>query len=372
LGQYVQDQTDWIETVTLRTVDSTIAAIKHVPTVQELPAPPYVGDADDSRPRIVLGVSSLRDCTSPEGHALIEGLRHAGWQVWGHGYADPFNLTDVREIIHRIEPGVVLVYDIREWGEHCGKNDLRDPMARFTNLSALLERANIFKVGMIRDAHNSVEQCNESFKQAGVHAWVHQYHPRIVKHLNNAVRPQHLIRSWHSVEPADVPPFDKHNREGCLLSGNLSGYYPLRQRLYDNLHLLPRTTMLGHPGYQRQKCHTPEMLDQFSRHKVAIVTSSIFGYAIRKFVEATAAGCAIITDLPTDEVIPFIDVNFTRVSTDVSISEVRNLLLEMYRLYNPERQRQLSDVCKCYYDWRNVGCRLDDSIEMMKEHYEAS
>src|SRR5580698_7828414 len=95
----------------LRTVDSVIAGIKHTSTVRELPAPEYTGSITNPRPRIVLGVSSMRDYTTPEGHALQEGLRHAGWQVWGHGF-EGYGSTDVRDILRMTNPSVVFIQDV--------------------------------------------------------------------------------------------------------------------------------------------------------------------------------------------------------------------------------------------------------------------
>lgn len=350
----------------LRTVADTIASIKHVARVDELPTPPHVGRVVDDRPRIVLGVSSLKNHTSPEGHALIEGLRHAGWQVWGHGYPPPHDCTNVCEIVHRVNPSVVFIYDIREWGKHCGVNDLRDPRAKFTNISVLGECKDIFKVGLVRDAHNSVEECNSSFQEMGVHCWVHTYHPKIVKHLNNGVRSQHLIRSWHSVEPNDVPPFDKHKRDGCLLSGNLGPCYPLRTRLFDHLSKLQKTRMLGHPGLHGVGCQAPKYLDELSKHKVAICTSSIFGYSVRKLIEATAAGCIVVTDLPTDEVVPFIDNNLVRISPEATWQEVNQVLDGCHARWNPNVQRGSAEECKRWHDWREVGLRLSKDIEAMR------
>lgn len=355
--------------MTLRTVDDTVAKLKMTPRCSELLAPTYTGWSNDDRPKIALGVYSMREHTSNEGFVLTEGLRHAGWQVHGHGFPEPCNMTDVRQILKKVNPSVVFMNDIREWGEHCGKKDFRDPMAKFTNIEALGERTDIFKVGVSKDSHNSVELCNDSFRRAGVHCFQHTYHPRIVKHVNPGVRMKHLIRSWHSIEPADVPPFDKYQRNGCILSGALSPVYPLRQKLFEWHQRLPLVHHHAHPGYQRNKCHTPDLLDKMSRFKVAMVTSSVFGYSLRKFVEATAAGCQVITDLPTDEVMPEIDHNFVRVSPEVTLAEMRDILAEMYRTYDPERQRDLSARCKRFYDWRAVGKRLSQDIETARIGY---
>lgn len=349
-----------------RTVDEVISRLKMTPRCAELPAPACTGDGVG--PRIALGVSSMQHHTTDEGWVLIEGLRHAGWQVFGHGYPPPHNLTDVRAILDRVNPSVAFVNDVREWNG----GSFRDPLARFTNIESLAERPDIFKVGVSKDSHNSVEMCNGSFRAMGAHAFQHNYHPLIVKHVNPGLRAKHLIRSWHSIEPANVPPFDKHKRDGCIFSGAISPVYPLRERILANLEKLPKTVYHPHPGYRRDGCVTPLLLDAMSHHKVAIVTSSVFGYSLRKFVEATAAGCRIITDLPVDEVMPEIDGNLTRVGSDVSIGELRDILLEMYSTYDPKRQKEIAEWTKMWYDWRVVGLRLAAEIESMRRNYGVS
>src|SRR5258708_11028612 len=102
----------------------------------------------------------------------------------------------------------------------------------------------------------------------GVHAWVCYYNPRIVKHLASWVREEHLIRTYHSINSANIPPFSA-NRHGTLLSGAVSQAYPLRKRLFDGAFLLPDTIALPHPGYHRGGCHTPSFLIQLSKFKVA-------------------------------------------------------------------------------------------------------
>ena len=99
---------------------------------------------------------------------------------------------------------------------------------------------------------------------------------------------------------------------------------------------------------------------------MAICTASIYGYALRKIIEATACGCVVVTDLPSDEVLPLIDGNLVRVRPDIPPRGMARLLLELYDGYNAERQAEFSRLARVYYDWRTSGLRLAHDIEQMR------
>lgn len=353
----------------MRTVRQTIDALPSPPpAVPPLPAPPYAGPReDDWRARVGLAVESMKRHTSSEGWDLFAGLGHAGYAL--HGHAISPSLTDVPEILRRESPGVVVVQDQREW-DGLTADRSRDPAMRFRGVEALAERPDVFRVGLLKDAHADPAYHRASLASFGAHAIVHYYHPEIVCRLAPYLRPQHLIRTWHSVEPADVPPYTPDGRDGCLLSGAVSGAYPLRTLLIRSLHHLPRTTYLQHPGYRADGCRTPAFLRTLSRFRVAICTSSRYGYALRKLIEATAAGCRVITDLPSDEALPGgIDGNLTRVSHHNSPAEIGAVVARLCVEYDPPAQREYAERAKAYFDWRAEGVRLASAIEAARRGY---
>jgi hypothetical protein len=180
------------------------------------------------------------------------------------------------------------------------------------------------------------------------------------------------VRTYHTLDADIVPVYSAVGRQGCLLSGAVSGVYPLRWRLFREAGRLPRVTVLGHPGYHRRGCATPDFLRQLSRHKVAVCTASIYGYALRKIAEATACGCVVITDLPTDEVMPQIDGNLVRVHPETTTAEIAALLDYHYAHYTPERQQHYARLAMDYYDYRVEGKRLAAAIEEMRRAYPVS
>lgn len=354
---------------TLRTVSQVVESLTK-PDVAQLPTPPYQNQGSEG---IFLAVENMSRHTADAAWQLTLGLQAEGYTLWGHGF-ESHSETDVVEILKRSNPGVVIVQDKREWdNNNPGRSSLAvriDPKSAFTNVSALQSRNDIFKLTVLKDAQQQPPYHRQSAKEIGVHGWITYYHPNIVCRVAPYVRKQHLIRTYHSVDPTNVPAYTRRNRKGCLLSGAVSGAYPLRLRLKKSYPELPDVKYLPHPGYHDEGCVTPSFLEQLSHYKVAICTSSRYGYALRKIIEATASGCIVITDLPTDEVLPEIDSNLVRVGVDIDMGYLSVLLQELYESYDPDKQRELSKRATAFYGWREVASRLAKKIERLKENYE--
>ncbi len=356
---------------------SEIAEIKkntRRPLGDPLPIPPYKRPQGPQRPRVGLAVESMRRHMTDEGWQIFAGLESASYNLAGYGIdstnttRDFYGGTMLDTVLARFNPDTVVMQDKREWeGLTADRN--QDPRMRFTQLESLKARDDIFKLTILKDAQNSPLYHRDSAAEIDCHAWVVYYHPEIVAHLAPFVRPQHLVRTYHSIDPALVPPFSPEGRKGALISGALSDAYPLRRSLASNLSLLPDTGRLPHPGYHRNGCQTEEYLKALSRYKVAICTSSRYGYALRKIIEATACGCMVVTDLPRGDALPGIDDNLYRVHSGALPSDVGNLVMRLCRIYNPDLQQQFVDQAKAYYDYRAVGCRLALDRVTLRNHY---
>jgi hypothetical protein len=300
-----------------------------------------------------------------EGWQIMVGLEHHGFKLCGYNLTVGF--TDVDQILATLSPDVVLVQDKREWD--LAAKDFREPRARFTNVESLKDRHDIFKLTILKDAHQRPEYHMQSAEEMGVHAWVTYYHSDIVHHLAPYTRKEHLIRTYHSVNADRVPPYSPEGRSGTLLSGAVSSVYPMRQNMIREIHRLPATIVLRHPGYHRKGCMTYEFLHALSKFKVAICTSSMYGYALRKIIEATACGCIVVTDLPTDEVLPEIDDNLIRVAPTISGRDMGKLLSRLYETYDADRQYYFAQQCKSFYDYRNTCRILKDQILNLRRNY---
>jgi hypothetical protein len=356
----------------MRTVQSTISNLLPPPPsiCPPLPPPLYIPQPENEPTGggICLAVESMRHHTTDEGWQVMAGLASTGYELCG-AYL-PINSTDVDWILDVTRPSVCVVQDKREWD--VPKGDFRDPAARFQHIESLKERHDIFKITILKDAHQRPGYHRQSADEMGVHAWIVYYHPVIVKHLAPYVRSEHLIRTYHTVDAGLVPAYTAHGREGCLLSGALSGVYPLRNRLakmFKGPEPPSNWTFLHHPGYHRKGCATPAFLRTLSRFKVAICTSSIYGYALRKIIESTACGCRVVTDLPADDVLPEIDGNLTRIDPSTPSAEVVRLVESLAMDYDPVAQKRWADAALLWYDYRVMGKRLADKIELLRMTY---
>lgn len=344
----------------LRTIADIIPRLPS-PDIAELEAPLYRGSQSSG---IVLSVESMRRHMTDEGWQLQIGLEGAGYPLWGHNL--PNNETDVPRIMHAAKPGVVVVQDKREWD--AAKPACWDKKAEFKTIHTLATMHDVFRLTILKDAHQQYDYHAHSAIEMGAHGWIVYYAPQIVHRLAPYVRPKHLIRTYHSLDKSLVPRFNA-KRLGCLLSGAASNVYPLRRLLISQIRHLPQVDHLKHPGYHADGCHTESYMRMLSKYKVAICTSSIYGYTLRKIIEATACGCIVVTDLPTDDVMPEIDENLVRVPSTIPVREMSNLLIKLYAGYNVSRQKELSDRAKSFYDYREVGRRLVSDIEKLRTQY---
>lgn len=350
--------------MTSRTMAETAARLPS-PRMERLPAPAYSGGAWDARPRVGLAVESMRLHTSSEGWELFLALQHAGFTLHGHNVGD--SLTDVREILARESPGTVVLQDAREYlGHTIGRG--RNPAVPFTHADAL-RGCGAFVGTILKDAHSRPEFHRASALEIGCHFTVCYYAVPIVCHLAPFVRREHVVRTYHTIDPALVPPYSCEGRQGAVISGAVSGAYPLRQSLINARHRIRGLDVLRHPGYGASGCHTPEYLRTLSRYKVSICTSSVFGYALRKIVESAAAGCVVVSDLPADEVLPAIDQNVVRVHPSIEPRQVGRLVERLLDVYDPQRQAEFARKAIETYSYFTEGIRLSREIEQLRRNY---
>lgn len=352
-------------TTNLNTIDSIIRALPSS-NVKPLPRPEYTG-SNTVGVNLGLAVATMKVHTSDEGWEIFKGLQDTGYTLYGSGLAN--DLTDITQILTHLHPTTVLMQDKREW-DLSGPRDFRDPSSRFTNYYRLGLEPNIFKLTILKDAHQRPEYHRQFMEEIGCHAVVCYYHPKIVQHLAPYTSNLPLIRTYHTINPEYIPAFNPtNNRKGALLSGAISNAYPLRQMLSRNLSSLVLTTHLSHPGYHRRGCHTPQYLQILNQHRIAICTCSNYGYALRKLVEATAAGCIVLTNLPIDDVMPEIDENLVRIPNNITIPELNNIIRDLYSHYNEERQRDFARRAIFRYSYQVECKRLADTIEDVRSSY---
>lgn len=351
--------------MTLRTIDDIINSIPK-PTAQVCSVPSFQPNTTKQN-RVAFAVASMKDHTSDEGWQLMQGLEDVGYTLYGAHLPNP--QVEVRAILRR-EPnlGTLVVQDKKEWAST--SKTFKDKTAEFKHIGVLAHYPEIFKLTVLRDAHYNPPFHQEAANEMGCHAWIVPYNPKIVNRLAPYTRPEHLVRTYHSVDPLLVPEYTHKGRKQAILSGAINQrVYPLRTMLASRHNNTPSIDYLRHPGYHRRGTNTPDYLKLLSRYKVAICTSSIFGYSLRKIMEATACGCVVITDLPTDEVLPEIDDNLCRVSSGASIREIVGYVHNLCNNYDPALQEYYAQRCLGFYNYQNIACELDQAITDLRANY---
>lgn len=344
------------------TISDRLVSLEPLAAVPRLPAPVYAPTGGSRN--VFFAIESFKRHMTDEGWQLQIGLAHAGYELCGNGFAGSL---DVAEEIAASPPSVAIMQDKREW-------DSRSPAClgrgdEFRNYHVLAQRPDIFKLTILKDAHANPPYHAQAAAEIGCHGWITYYHTRIVSHLAPYVRPEHVVRTYHSLDRGLVPPFEAR-REGCIVSGAVNTkVYPFRSRVLQQARRLPQTTVLRHPGYHARGWCTPDYLKEISRYKVAVCTCSIYGYALRKIIESVACGLIVITDLPPDDPLPYIDDALVRVSPEIGEPELRAIIAHQLATYDADRQQHFAELAKQHYDWRVMGVRLAERIEELRTSY---
>lgn len=313
---------------------------------------------------IGFALESMKRHTTNEGWQIFQGLQENGAILAGHNLQ--MNCTDIERICKTYNPHTILLQDKREWDNQ--EPDFKDDVARFKNVEYLKRRDDIFKLTILKDSQHRPEYHKQSADEIGCHAWVTYYNDRIVKTLAPYLRSEDIIRTYHTLDPFKIPPYSS-NREGCLLSGAVSGAYPLRVLFTKLLPLLPRVTYLKHPNYQANKCYTDEYFQTLSKFKVSICTASRFGYLLRKIPESVACGCAVITDLPIDEIVPEIDDCLIRVHPRASTTDLISVVNDAIDTYDSEKAKYYAEKAKQRFSYLFETLRLMSKIENHRNSY---
>lgn len=306
--------------------------------------------------RIGLAVESGRYHTTNESWQIFAGLYLNGYELYGYGL--PNSDTDIRKILQREEPRIIVVQDRREWDY---KGDFREPRAQFVNYQYLRDYP-CFKATILKDAQQNPAATSGWAKEMGIDAHIIYYDEAIVRKMNPWLGP--VIRTWHTIDKDTVPAYQEPALD-TIVSGFVSSVYPLRKRIVEDQHNLGISVLI-HPGYHRNGCCTPSYLRILAKYKVSICTCSIYQYALRKIIESTAVGCTVITNLPTQYYPPGIEENLIHIDEDISFDKLYELIRYCEEEYEPEEQRQIALKCQQLYDYRVVCKKLADDLEVAR------
>jgi hypothetical protein len=331
-------------------------------------APPYKPSEEKKEGcKIAFAVEDMVRHTTNEGWQVMLALQANGYTLAGKNCT--INCQDIKQVVEKYNPSTVLVQDVREWSADSGC--CKDASFAFTNSKYLADRPDIFKLTIVKDSQHNPDYHKRYADLISCNAWIVYYNPKIVCYTAPYVRPEHIIRTWHTIDPKLIPVYTPKGRKplSALLSGAISRYYPLRQQIRSNISSLQCVDQLVHPGYHNRGSNTPNYLKVLSKYKVAICTSSIYGYALRKIVEASACGCIVITDLPDDEVMPGLDPNLIRVSPYINMNDLKSLVMSLLNEYDEERQKFFSEQAIVHFNYAKMGENLAADIEKMRLAY---
>lgn len=309
---------------------------------------------------IFLANSSYSGHTTDEGNQLQLALQHAGFLLVGSGYGD--GMRDVPQLIERHQPKVIVIADPRDWfrssGGSFGRKDLH-----FERHEVLAKHPEIFKCVVMKDAGTAVDFQRDFAASIKANALITYYHDKAVLPLSPWAAAYKRIRIHHSVDADLIRTIDlKGNRRRSVVTGAVSGVYPLRRMVFENAYGMG-VDKIKHPGYQANYCHTPDYLRMLSQYKTHVATCSSYNFALRKIIESVAVGCVPITNLPEWDCLPEIDGALVRIKSDSSPVDVKEAINVAEENYNLDERLAWAEKAQSYYDWHTCGQRLALDIQ---------
>lgn len=310
-------------------------------------------------PLVLANHDYLRHMTD-EGLQLQQGLRHAQWVLAGWGYRD--NCRDVSRLLKTYDPSAVFVQDKRDWDPQSGVCH-GSASLRYTRLRSLARFPRMVAVP-VKDAGPDGSDYHHRFcEEVQAKAVVLYYHPLSCLKYCPWLSGYPLIRTHHTLNPQDVPPFTPGaQRRPALGSGAvIEDVYPLRYRVCHRPGDFG-LVWLRHPGYANRGGHTPRYLQILSSFKVHLATASAYGFSLRKIIESVACGCTPITDLPTYDVLPEIDRALVRIRPDITDQHLKKTIEHAVEDWDEEGRRKWAQKALTYYDYRPMGRRLSEAL----------
>lgn len=307
--------------------------------------------------KIVLGNVDYRMHMTNEGDQFQRGLESAGWTLVGPGFAeDCRGCRNVPAILARFRPTHVVVHDKRDWDPASPISFRKD--VGYENIAALAGYDGGRKYAVVKDAATFDDYQERFCGEVGADAVVTYYHADCVDEHSPWLARYRKVRTYHSVDPDEVRSVDVRGpRRRCIVTGAVSGSYPLRALVVKNRTLL-EVDRMKHPGYGNRGSKTQEYLRVLSRYKVHIATASRFGFALRKIVESVAVGCTVVTDLPARDVLPEIDGALVRVDPGISVTRLRSVVDAAEAEWNLDERLAWAAQAVERYDYRAIGARL--------------
>ena len=124
-------------------------------------------------------------------------------------------------------------------------------------------------------------------------------------------------------------------------------------------------TIRKHHGWARGVGpDVPAYMAHLAQHRVAVVGTCCKHWAVKKHLEATAAGCVVLTNLPNDQYWPYIDGNLVRIPDDISLTELTDLVRYCAAHWDLERQHHFARLAVEHFDYRVEGARIAAALKL--------
>jgi hypothetical protein len=309
------------------------------------------------------------------------GMEAAGYSSIGGGLPPPgtdifqrggVGCVDVGFAVESWRPRVVIMWPRYEWDPMQWKGPEVTAAHCFTNLEPLIARDDVLRVAVLHDAGSDRKHQRRWHEFYKPHVYLCWYHPKTVCKLNPHVRPEQIVRTWHIIDAEAAAaalgswaPVAGSRQTACLAGHPSTAIYPFRSRAMAAAKagtLGEGVECLEHPGYHQRGTTSNGFIARLAGYKVCIVGGSRYGFALRKHIEATAAGCIVITDLPEYDRLPHIDGNLIRVPTDISTTDLRTIVQGAAADWDPEAQGHYAEEARDRYGHYHETARLAQAL----------
>ena len=317
--------------------------------------------------RVQFGVKAFENYASDTAFLIQRGLEHAGFPCYGKGFPGDRDCTNMRVVCEREDPDLVFCEEWNTWNPDMPQPPSKD--VGFVGYDWLGEQESIFRVTKHADPWGHPEKHAE---------WQQRFNPDVVVvryEIDRCLKIapyldcHKLVRIHHSVTREYCPEVTAEGRDRvCLLSGSAgSRAYPLRHRIWREVQELPRWddvfTIRPHHRWSRTGgSAVPAYMRELARHRVMFVGTSQWHVSFKKHYEGTAAGCIVVTNLPTSDVVPVVEENLVRVPDDIVAEDLAVLCRGLAREWDEEKQRDLAMRVVDRYDYREEAWRLFDDV----------
>jgi len=336
--------------------------------ISQYTVPPLVDSGPQRTLRGIVGTIKKYDYyTCDEISLLQEGLDKAGYAQAGRGAI--FDDVDLVKLTDELRPEVLLMQERMYWKTHRHYDCPAD--AWFTGVLEVGRKPDLFRAVVYRDVCHCLYDNHLYHVEFNPHAYVVYYHPWIVRKLCPWILTEQMVRTHHSINPDDVPEFDPDRQGGTIITGakGLPAYH-LRTPLIDNVRFGRwgnDVTYVQHPGYDFEGSNAARYMKMLSGYRVAICTTSMFGFAVKKIIEATAAGCIVITDLPAFDSLGPIDDNLVRIPVNADHNYVRRLCVDTANHWDAKRQHGFACHAIQHFNHIDVAQRLAADLAEKRE-----